>query len=120
MSRATLAEEPIEFAERTRRKISRRLVPFLILLYTIAFLDRANLGYASLEMTKELYGFGAGVFFLGYWFLEIPGAIFVERWSARKGISRIMVSWGLAAKVLELTPDNAGAYTNLGVTLNRM
>jgi len=95
--------EPTECAERTRRKIRRRLGPFLLLLYTIAYLDRANLSYASLEMTKELhfsnevYGLGAGIFFLGYWFLEIPGAVIVERWSARKWISRIMVSWGLAA-----------------------
>jgi ACS family tartrate transporter-like MFS transporter len=116
MSQAILAAEPIEFAERTRRKINRRLVPFLILLYTIAFLDRANLGYASLEMTKELhfsnevYGLGAGIFFLGYWFLEIPGAIFVERWSARKWISRIMVSWGLAAAFTGLIHTRSEFY----------
>jgi hypothetical protein len=63
--------EPTEIAERTRRKIKRRLGPFLLLLYSIAFLDRVNLSYASLEMTKELhfsnavYGLGAGIFFWG-------------------------------------------------------
>jgi ACS family tartrate transporter-like MFS transporter len=93
---------------RTRRKINRRLVPFLVLLYTIAYLDRFNVGYASLEMTKELHfsnevdGFGGGLFFLGYLFLEIPGAVLVERWSARKWISRIMLSWGLAAALTGL------------------
>jgi len=51
----------------------------------------------ELHFSNEVYGLGAGIFFLGYWFLEIPGAVIVERWSARKWISRIMVSWGLAA-----------------------
>jgi MFS transporter, ACS family, tartrate transporter len=109
--------EPTECAERTTRKIRRRLGPFLLLLYTIAFLDRANLSYASLEMTKELhfsnevYGLGAGIFFLGYWFLEVPGAILVERWSARKWISRIMVSWGLAAAFTGLIHTRGEFYS---------
>ena len=104
-------------AERTTRKISRRVVPFLLLLYTINFLDRANLGYASLDMTKELhfsnevYGLGAGIFFLGYWLLEIPGAILVERWSARKWISRIMLSWGLAAALTGLIHTRGEFYS---------
>jgi ACS family tartrate transporter-like MFS transporter len=108
MSQASPAFDPTALAERTRRKINRRLVPFLVLLYTIAYLDRFNVGYASLEMTKELhfsnevYGFGGGLFFLGYLFLEIPGAVLVERWSARKWISRIMLSWGLAAALTGL------------------
>jgi MFS transporter, ACS family, tartrate transporter len=101
--------------EKTIRKISRRLVPLLLLLYTLAYLDRVNVGYASLEMTKELhfsnevYGFGAGIFFLGYWLLEIPGAVLVERWSARKWISRIMVTWGVAA-ALTGAIDTAGEF----------
>ncbi len=124
MSQAASAIEPVEFAERTRRKIHRRLVPFLILLYTIAFLDRANLAYASLGMTKELhlsnevYGFGAGIFFLGYWLLEIPGAVLVEHWSARKWISRIMISWGVAASLtglIQTRNEFYGARFLLGV-----
>ena len=104
-------------AERTTRKISRRVVPFLLLLYTINFLDRANLGYASLDMTKELhfsnevYGLGAGIFFLGYSLLEIPGALLVERWSARKWISRIMLSWGLAAALTGLIHTRGEFYS---------
>src|SRR5579871_5292514 len=103
MSPLAAAPNLSNVSDRTRGKISRRLLPFLLLLYAIAFLDRANLGYAALDMTKELrftgavYGLGAGVFFLGYWLLEIPGAVLVERWSARKWISRIMISWGLIA-----------------------
>ncbi|MBV8858163.1 MAG: MFS transporter [Acidobacteria bacterium] len=78
-------------------------MPYLFLLYVIAYLDRVNVGYATLEMTKDLrftpevYGFGAGVFFVGYFLLEIPGTILVERWSARRWIARIMVTWGLVA-----------------------
>jgi D-galactonate transporter len=89
--------------ERARRRVTRRLMPYLFLLYIIAYLDRVNVGYATLEMTKDLgftpevYGFGAGVFFLGYFLLEIPGTILVERWSARRWIARIMVTWGVVA-----------------------
>jgi ACS family tartrate transporter-like MFS transporter len=88
---------------RAHRRITRRILPYLFILYIVAYLDRINLSYAALEMTKDLnftpdvYGFGAGIFFLGYFLLEIPGAILVERWSARAWISRIMISWGIVA-----------------------
>ena len=116
MPQPTTAPERFEFAERTRRKINRRLIPLLLVLYTIAYLDRANLGYASLGMTKELhfsnavYGFGGGIFFLGYWLLEIPGAIIVERWSARKWLSRIMITWGMAAACSGLVHTKSEFY----------
>src|SRR5438067_10993834 len=90
-------------AELACRRITRRLMPYLFVLYVIAYLDRINLGYAALEMTHalnfrpEVYGFGAGIFFLGYFLLEIPGSILVEKWSARKWIARIMISWGVIA-----------------------
>jgi ACS family tartrate transporter-like MFS transporter len=86
---------------RARRRIARRLLPFLFLLYVIAFLDRMNVGAAALQMPHDLgfsegvVGFGAGIFFVGYFLLEIPGALIVERWSARRWIARIMISWGL-------------------------
>lgn len=111
-----LIREPVEFGERTRRKINRRLLPFLLLLYTVAWLDRANLGYAGLEMTREMhfsnsiYGLGGGIFYLGYWLFEIPGAVLVERWSARKWISRIMVSWGIAAAFTGLIHTRSEFY----------
>lgn len=84
-----------------RRRIARRLLPFLWLLYVIAFLDRVNVAYAALEMSHDLsfsdrvFGTGAGIFFIGYVLLEIPGAVIVERWSARRWIARIMISWGI-------------------------
>lgn len=90
-------------AERTRRRITRRLMPFLICLFVIAFIDRVNVSYAALEMTgdlhfdREVLGFGAGVFFLGYFLLEIPGTLLVERWSARLWLARIIISWGVLA-----------------------
>ncbi|HYP14621.1 MAG TPA: MFS transporter [Bryobacteraceae bacterium] len=92
-----------ELASRTRWKITKRLIPFLFVLYLVAYLDRVNVSFAGLEMTKELglsnqaFGFGAGIFFVGYFLLEIPGAVIVETWSARKWIARIMVTWGILA-----------------------
>ncbi|MGA2598065.1 MAG: MFS transporter [Bryobacteraceae bacterium] len=88
---------------RTVRRINRRIMPFLFLLYVIAFLDRVNVGYAGLQMTRELhfsnavFGFGSGIFFIGYVLLEIPGTVLVEIWSARKWIARIMITWGIVA-----------------------
>ena len=90
-----------DVANSARRRIGRRLLPFLFLLYVIAFLDRMNVGAAALQMPHDLgfsdrvVGLGAGVFFLGYFLLEIPGALIVERWSARRWIARIMISWGV-------------------------
>ncbi|MBL9131679.1 MAG: MFS transporter [Verrucomicrobiaceae bacterium] len=87
-----------------RRKAFRRLLPVLFLSYMIAYVDRQNVAVAKLTMVKDMpaftdavIGFGAGIFFLGYFLLEIPGTLMVERWSARKWICRIMVSWGLMA-----------------------
>ena len=78
-------------------------MPYVFLLYIIAFLDRVNVGYAALQMagdlgfSAEVFGFGAGIFFFGYVLLEIPGSVIVERRSARKWIARIMISWGILA-----------------------
>ena len=84
----------------------RRLMPYLFLLYVIAYLDRVNLSYAALQMkgelsfTDDIIGFGAGVFFIGYVLLEIPGSILVEKWSARGWMARIMISWGIVATLM--------------------
>src|SRR5687768_17457042 len=90
--------------DRARRKAYWHLLPILFLAYVIAFVDRANVAFAKLTMTEDLpgfnnavIGFGAGIFFIGYFLLEIPGSVIVERWSARLWISRIMVTWGLVA-----------------------
>jgi MFS transporter, ACS family, tartrate transporter len=91
---------------RTRKRVTRRLIPYLMFIYFLAYLDRANVGVAKLRMQKDLnfsdavIGFGAGIFFVGYLLLDIPGSLIVERWSARKWIARIMVSWGLMAALM--------------------
>lgn len=90
-------------AVNAQRKITRRLLPFLFLLYVTAFLDRVNVSFAGLDMTRELhfsnevFGFGAGIFFFGYCLLEIPGALLAQVWSARKWIAAIMIVWGILA-----------------------
>ena len=96
-----------------RRKVAVRILPLVILLYIISYLDRANVAFAKLRMGKalgfseEVFGFGIGVFFIGYLFLEIPGALLVERWSARKWFARILVTWGFisAAMAFVKTPS---------------
>jgi MFS transporter, ACS family, tartrate transporter len=83
-------------------------MPFLFLLYIIAFLDRINVSFAGLDMTRELgfsdrvFGLGSGIFFVGYVLLEIPGTLLVELWSARKCIARIMITWGLVGSLTGL------------------
>lgn len=89
-------------------KIRRRILPLVFLLYVVAFLDRANVAYAKLTMSPELgfseavYGFGAGLFFVGYFLLEIPGALIVQRWGARRWIARILLTWGFCTALVGL------------------
>jgi len=106
MNASTAAPQSI--AARTLSKVNRRLMPYLVLLYVVAYLDRVNVGYAGLQMTRELgfsnavFGLGGGIFFLGYFLLEIPGAVLAEVWSARKWISRILLTWGFLASATGL------------------
>lgn len=85
----------------TRRRIAVRLLPFVFLMYVINYVDRVSVSFANLRMSADLhftdrvFGLGAGIFFVGYVLFEIPGAIIVERWSARKWMARIMISWGV-------------------------
>jgi ACS family tartrate transporter-like MFS transporter len=87
--------------QRTRRRVAYRLLPFVFLLYIVNYIDRVNVSLANLRMSADLgfsdsvYGLGVGVFYITYVLFEIPGAVIVERWSARKWIARIMISWGL-------------------------
>jgi len=93
-------------AQRARKRIAWRLLPFLFLLYIVAFLDRMNVSAAALQMPGDLgyndkvVGLGAGIFFIGYLVLEIPGALIAERWSARRWIARIMISWGIITALM--------------------
>lgn len=100
-----------EMAERVRRRVTWRLSPYLLLLYLIAYIDRTNIGVAALGMKKgaaegglgfddAIIGLGSALFFIGYFLLEIPGTLIVEKWSARKWIARIMISWGIVATLM--------------------
>src|SRR5262245_20430119 len=85
----------------TMRKVSRRLIPYLFLLYVAAYLDRINIGFAQLQMKSALgfsdamYGLGAGIFFIGYFLFEVPSNLVLARVGARVWIARIMITWGL-------------------------
>ena len=90
-----------DVASRARRRIAARLLPFVFIIYIVNYIDRVNVSFANLRMSAELgfsdkvYGLGVGMFYVTYVLFEIPGAIIVERWSARKWIARIMISWGV-------------------------
>ncbi len=105
-----------ELSAVTLRKITWRLIPFLFVLYVIAWLDRVNVGFAALEMNADLgfsstvFGFGSGIFFLGYCLFEIPSNIILERVGARLWISRIMVTWGLISVSLMFVRTPAAFY----------
>jgi len=91
------------FEAATYRKVTARLLPILILCYLVAYLDRVNIGFARLQMMDDLgfsetvYGFGAGIFFLGYFLFEVPSNIILHRVGARVWIGRIMITWGLVS-----------------------
>ncbi|PYK09038.1 MAG: MFS transporter [Verrucomicrobia bacterium] len=100
----------------TLRKVTWRLIPFLFVLYVIAWLDRVNVGFAGLQMNADLgfsstvFGFGSGIFFLGYCLFEIPSNIILERVGARLWISRIMITWGLISASLMFVRTPAAFY----------
>ena len=98
-------------------KTRRRLIPFLFLLYIVAYLDRINVGFAALQMNQALgfsptiYGFGAGIFFLSYVLFEIPSNVILSRVGARIWIARIMISWGLVSSAMMFVQGVTGFYT---------
>lgn len=100
-----------------RRKRARRILPLVFVLYIVAYLDRANVGFAKLRMQESLkftdweFGIGFAVFFVGYLLLEIPGALLVERWSARKWFTRILVTWGFCSMGMAFVRTPSQFYT---------
>ncbi|SAK77204.1 major facilitator transporter [Caballeronia calidae] len=95
------AGAPSAFEEATYRKVVWRLAPLLLICYVVAYLDRVNVGFAKLQMAADLqlsdavYGFGAGIFFFGYFIFEIPSNMILHRVGARVWIARIMITWGI-------------------------
>jgi MFS transporter, ACS family, tartrate transporter len=104
MAAMTVDESAI--ARSALRRVTRRLMPFLFLLYLLNFLDRVNVGFAALQMNRDLgfgprvYGLGAGIFFLAYALFEVPSNLVLARTGARVWIARIMISWGLVASAM--------------------
>src|SRR5512133_2578919 len=100
MLRATMASLQADAGESARSRIAWRLLPFLFLLYVANYLDRTNIAYATLGMKGDLglsdsvFGTASGIFFIGYFALQIPGALLVERWSARLLLAITLITWG--------------------------
>jgi MFS transporter, ACS family, tartrate transporter len=98
------------------RKSTRRLIPFLFLLYVVAYLDRVNIGFAQLQMKSSLglsdavYGFGAGLFFIPYFLFEVPSNLLLERFGPRRWMARIMVTWGLLSAGMMLVTGEKSFY----------
>src|SRR5947207_5347404 len=92
--------------DRTLRRVRLRLIPFLCLLYFFAYLDRVNVGFAALQMNSALglspraYGFGAGIFFFGYFLFEIPSNLVLQKVGARLWIARILIVWGIVSTAM--------------------
>ncbi len=111
-----LSGEDAELERVTMRKVAARLIPFMFLLYIFAILDRSNVGTAVLTMKQDLkfsasvYGFGAGIFFVGYFLFEVPSNIIMERVGARRWIARIMFTWGIIAAAMMLTRSPMSFY----------
>lgn len=109
-------EKDQSIRERVMRKASLRLIPFMGLLYFVAFLDRVNIGFAALSMNEDLgfsatvYGTGAGIFFIGYFLFEVPSNIMLEKVGARRWIARIMITWGAISAAMAFVNGPATFY----------
>src|SRR6476646_7911303 len=102
---------------RTISKLTVRLIPLLIVCFFISYLDRVNVAFAAATMNSDLgftasvYGLGVGIFFIGYFFFEVPSNLFLERFGARKWIARIMFTWGVLSASMALVRGETSFYT---------
>ncbi|MBS0968592.1 MFS transporter [Chimaeribacter arupi] len=98
------------------RKVTLRIIPFIMLLYFIAFLDRVNIGFAALTMNQDLgfsptvFGLGAGIFFLGYFLFEVPSNLILHKVGARIWIARVMITWGLVSGCMAFVEGTTSFY----------
>ena len=105
-----------ELQERVLRKVSWRILPFVMLLYFVSFIDRVNIGFAALTMNKDIglssvaFGLGAGIFFAGYFLFEVPSNLILHRVGARVWIARVMISWGIASGATAFVQGPTGFY----------
>ena len=106
----------MDIENRTLRKITWRIVPFIMILYLIAYIDRVNIGFAAITMKEDLgftasiLGFGAGIFFLGYFLFEVPSNIILHKVGARIWIARVMVTWGIIAGGMAFVESSTSFY----------
>ncbi len=102
--------------KRVMSKVSWRIIPFIMLLYFIAFLDRVNVGFAAIHMNEDIgldpaiFGFGAGLFFIGYFLFEVPSNLALEKFGARLWIARVMVTWGLISGAMAFVTGPTSFY----------
>jgi MFS transporter, ACS family, tartrate transporter len=105
-----------ELGRRVVGKVSRRLIPFMCVLYFVNYLDRTNIGFAEITMSEDLgltatmFGLASGLFFIGYLFFEVPSNLALHRFGARRWIARIMVSWGVVAAAMAFVPNAETLY----------
>ena len=103
--------ELVDVSQAAMARVRRRLIPFLFLLYVVAYLDRVNVGFAALDMNRDLgfsaavYGLGSGIFFVSYTLLEVPSNLMLHRFGARRWIARILVTWGIVATAMAFVPN---------------
>lgn len=105
-----------EIEARTVRKVTWRIIPFCFVLYIISYLDRANIGYAALQMNKELalsseaFGFASGIFFFGYFLFEVPSNVMMNKFGARIWIARILLTWGVVSVATAFVQSSTQLY----------
>src|SRR5689334_8015345 len=102
----TIAPDLAQLEKATMSRVLLRLVPFLMVCYFFALLDRVNVGFAALQMNKDLglspavFGLGASLFFVSYFLVEVPSNLALEKYGARRWIARIMITWGMVSAAM--------------------
>src|SRR3954453_15448626 len=109
MERLQTVDTTSEIERRTIRKVSWRLLPLIVTIYFVAYMDRTNVSFAAFGMPRDIgltpyiFGWGAGIFFLGYFLFEVPSNVFLAKTGVRLWIARIMFTWGLVAAAMAFT-----------------
>ncbi|ASS90046.1 MULTISPECIES: MFS transporter [Aeribacillus] len=111
-----MMNDAVSLEKQTVRKVTRRIIPFVFFLYIISYLDRANIGYAALEMndalglTSQVFGLATGIFFIGYFLFEVPSNILMEKFGARVWIARILITWGIISMATGFVQEASHLY----------
>lgn len=111
-----MVNDAVSLEKQTVRKVTRRIIPFVFFLYIISYLDRANIGYAALEMndalglTSQVFGLATGIFFIGYFLFEVPSNILMEKFGARVWIARILITWGIISMATGFVQEASHLY----------